>query len=402
MQCFFHDPVFSFELLRTLGHAVYGGADIGECLVVAARIREGDFESWTTEWGRMAEQVEGYATTALAQGHPVSAREAFLRASNYYRTAEFFLHEYPGDPRILSFSRASRTAFLQAARLFVPPFEAVEIPFEGTSLPGYFYCVDDAPEARPTLIFHGGLDSTVEELYFAGAAAALRRGYNVLTFDGPGQGRVIREQGLPLRPNWETVVTPVVDYALMHPEVKQDAIVLMGWSLGGYLAARAAAFETRLAALITCDGVYDLSASGPAYVQMSDEGFRTQVFAEQAPDLDRRLEELGHISTTIRWAWGHGMWAYGVRSPREILQQGFSYTLEGLADRIRCPTLVCEAEADRQFEGQPQRLFDALTCPKTYLRFTSDEGAEEHCHLGAQLRFHQRAFDWLDTIVSSR
>ena len=69
--------------------------------------------------------------------------------------------------------------------------------------------------------------------YFAIAAAALRRGYNVLAFDGPGQGAALREQKLVMRPDWEAVITPVVDYALTRGEIAADKSVLFGYSQVG-------------------------------------------------------------------------------------------------------------------------------------------------------------------------
>ena len=73
--------------------------------------------------------------------------------------------------------------------------------------------------------------------------------------------------------------------------------------------------------------------------------------------------------------------------------------LRGLAECIACPTLVCEAEQDPFWQGQPQQLYEALTCPKPFLRFTAEEGAGEHCHVGAHTLFHERAFDWLDDVL---
>lgn len=49
MHLIFEDQTFSFELLRTLSYAPYGGADIGECLAAAYHIQKGDFESWLEE-----------------------------------------------------------------------------------------------------------------------------------------------------------------------------------------------------------------------------------------------------------------------------------------------------------------------------------------------------------------
>lgn len=64
-----------------------------------------------------------------------------------------------------------------------------------------------------------------------------------------------------------------------------------------------------------------------------------------------------------------------------------------------CPTLVCEAKGDHFFAGQPQMLYDALTCPKTFMQFPAEDGAEEHCYYGALLLFNHRVFEWLDTTL---
>jgi alpha-beta hydrolase superfamily lysophospholipase len=94
------------------------------------------------------------------------------------------------------------------------PGEVIEIPFEDRTLPGYFFGAAKDDQPRATVILTGGYDGTSEELYFANGAAALARGYNVLAFDGPGQGRVLTEQRLPLWADWENVIGPVLDYAL--------------------------------------------------------------------------------------------------------------------------------------------------------------------------------------------
>ena len=83
----------------------------------------------------------------------------------------------------------------------------------------------------------------------------------MLAFDGPGQGTVIVDQGITFRPDWENVVTPMLDHALGLPEVDPDRIALYGWSFGGYLAPRAATAEHRLAACISDCGPYDSLAA---------------------------------------------------------------------------------------------------------------------------------------------
>ena len=104
-------------------------------------------------------------------------------------------------------------------------------------------------------------------------------------------------------------------------------------------------------------------------------------------------------SVSVRWAVRNGMWTFGASDPVELAKAAEAYTLEGIADRITCPTLVLEAENDQFFAQQPQRVYNALTCPKELITFRNDEGGGEHCHAGATALFHQRAFDWLDTVL---
>ncbi|MEH7075411.1 alpha/beta hydrolase family protein [Neobacillus drentensis] len=394
MKLIFNDDTFSFELLRTLSYAPFGGADIGECLATAYRIREGDMESWYTEWYKTAERVFAYGEESLERGKLVNAKENYLRASNYYRTAEFFLHGNQQDPRILDTWGKSRHAFHKAIKLLNISVEKVEIPYEDTTIPGYFYSVDQ--KIRPTLLVHGGFDSTGEELYFEVGVSALERGYNCLTFEGPGQGSVIREQKIPFRYDWEKVVTPVVDYLVTRSEVDTKKIALLGISLGGYLAPRAAAFEHRLAACIANDGLFSnqFREMGRKFYQGRDEEFNKPAFMEEF------VQFLMKQSTNVQWAIENGMFTYGASSVIDLIEKTDAITLEGVADKIKCPTLVCEAEADHFFAGQPKMLYDALTCPKTFLSFTAEDGAEEHCQFGALVYFNQRMFEWLDGILN--
>jgi len=170
MKVAFKDESFAFEFVRNLGFMYYGGSDLGEMMATAVQIKEGDFESWFSEWDKRARRLLSRADASLGAGHLESARECYLRASTYFRTAEFYLHGNPGDPRILSESKASQKAYAEGARLTGPTWEPVQIPYEGTTLPGYFYKADNSGKSRPTLIFHGGLDSSLEELFYFGAA----------------------------------------------------------------------------------------------------------------------------------------------------------------------------------------------------------------------------------------
>jgi alpha-beta hydrolase superfamily lysophospholipase len=399
MKFLFDDETFSFETLRTTGFASYFGADLGEVVATAARIKDGDRSSWEREWKATAARVVELGERSLAAGHRVSARENLLRASNYYRTAADFLLDNPADnPEVAALYAGQVDTFASAAGLLDHPAEVVSIPYQDTTLPGYLFLVDDSGAPRPTIIYTSGYDSTSQEGYFVLAVAAMRRGYNVLAFDGPGQGGALHLQKLAMRPDWEAVFTPVVDYGLTRREIEPSRIAGFGYSLGGYLLARAAAFEHRLVALILDDGVYDL-ASGfadnmpPFVMKWVDEGH--DEFA------DHILSVLTSVSSQLRWALGNGMWVFGVQSYADVLRTVKHYTLDDVADQIVTPTLIMEGEHDTMLKGQPERVERALTAAKTTrVTLTTAEGAGEHTHAGALGRAHQVMFDWLDTTLT--
>lgn len=201
MKLFFDNEDFDGQFLRALSYTAYGGADIGECFETASRIKEGERTSWYEAFTKTADRLRQDADESLENARKVSARRSYLRASNYYRAAEFYVRADRNDPRSLQGWQSSHDCFAKAAELFDPPFEAVEIPYEGTTLPGYFFSVDDSGERRPTVITMTGMDGYQEETYFGVVAAALERGYNCLTYDGPGQGGVLRQREVPLRPD---------------------------------------------------------------------------------------------------------------------------------------------------------------------------------------------------------
>ncbi len=394
VKCVFTDPQFSFQALRAMGAAVGGGADIAECLRTASRIPEGDMEAWYREWYALGSRLEAVADEFIRAGHPVPARGALLRACNYYRTAEFFLHGNPSDPRILDSWGKSRACFLRAAKLMDNPVIPVAIPYEDTTIPGYLCLVDDSGAKRPLLMVHSGFDGTVEELYAQIAVFALERGYNCLMFEGPGQGAVIREQKLPFRPDWEKVVTPVVDFALKLPEVDPEQIALMGISFGGYLAPRAAAFEPRIKALIANGGVYDFHDN---FVRKSPPGLDEMIDTDEgAQQYDQDVYEIMTNNVSLAWAFGNGMWTFDVKTPSELVKATRPYTMKDVAAQIKCPTLIVDSENDTDMPEQAKRLYAALECPKTFLMFTEEEAADAHCQMGAATISMARILNWLD------
>jgi hypothetical protein len=396
------DELFEAQLLRAIGYAPYGGADAGECLATAGQVTGTSLDSWHDAWTATAARLYGQAEASAAAGQAASARSGFFRAANYFRTAGLFAVGVPVDPRLAQAHRWEVDSFRRGAALLAVPPEIVQIPYEESFLPGYYFPADadaDADAAPPaTMILTTGYDGTAEELYFANGAAALERGYNVLAFDGPGQGAMLIDRGVPLRPDWENVITPVVDYLLARPETDPTRIVLNGLSLGGYLAPRAATAEHRLAACISDCGPYDLSDA----IARRLPGF----LARQLPDGNHALLRLlGRLVRTLMsrptagWAMRRNLMAHGLNDPLEYFRIAPQYSLKGIEDRISCPTFVCSAEDD-DLSTDARKLYDALSCPKRYYRFSSSEGAGQHCESGARALFHQHAFDWLGQVLS--
>ncbi len=392
-----NNPMWESFGLRALTCAIYGGADLGECYATMSRIGDtGSREDWYREWTHTAERLFGIARHSEDAGHTVSAREAYFRASTYYRVSYFPLFGAPVDPWLVDAFEKDADAFQRGARLSESPIEMVEIPFEGGSLPGYFLRPDASSAPRPTILHVDGYDGNINEMYFASGPAAVSRGYNCLLFDGPGQGRNLVRDRLPMRHDWETVVRSAVDFLLTRPEVDPNRIVLSGTSFGGYLAPRAAAFEKRIAALIADPGLWDLKPDLKAYhlpeqVVRDFPNVDPAVFAPLEQKVrSREADPMMHWKIVQR-----GFWVHGVDSLFDLIRELNRFEISPFAGQIECPTLLTAAEGD-PLGLQVDNLFDALRCPKTLVRFSAAEGANGHCELFGRRLFHQRVFDWLD------
>ncbi len=394
----FQDSEFDGQFLLALDTIPYRGADIGDCFITARSIPDGDRATWYEQWFALGDRVFGLAEESRKAGHDVSARDAYLRALTYYRTSGAFLFKPPVDPRLVTGFDRQKAAFEQAGALLPHPAEAVQIPYEATTLPGYLLLPERGSAPYPTLVMTDGYDGTVQELYLAGAAAALERGYAALIFDGPGQGEALLKQKLHFRPDWENVVTPVIDYALTRPEIDPKRIALMGRSWGGYLAPRAATAEHRIAAIIADAAQYDPAGHFGALLPPE---LRDHLDTVDPAMANAAIEQFASQSPQMAYAFNRGMLTHGVATPFDYIKTIVlgGYTIKGIADHITCPTLVCEGEQDVR-GGDAKPLYDAITAPKKYVLFKTADGAGEHDEAGAATRFSQVVFDWLDEVMA--
>src|SRR5262249_33867455 len=133
----------------------------------------------------------------------------------------------------------------------------IAVPYEGSSLRALYVPGPTGAEKKPLIILVGGFDSSLEELYMVIGRAAGDRGYPVLCYEGPGQGQALRD-GLTFTYEWERPTRAVLDeFERTHQEPAK--IVIMGMSMGGYFAPRAAAFDERFDGVIAFDACFDVA-----------------------------------------------------------------------------------------------------------------------------------------------
>jgi dienelactone hydrolase len=401
----FTNKDFNFQLIRTAGAAPHA-ADRNECLQTAYKIIDGNVESWYKEWYALAESVKGAGETAEKLGNKETARNAFARASNYYRNAGFFLSEKPLDSRTSDTWTRSVGLFRRAAAMYEPAVEYVEIPYDNTVIPAYFYRGSTTTAKLPTVIIHQGFDGSKEES-MPGGIAAQQHGYNCLIFEGPGQGQMLHDKGAFFRPDWEAVVTPTVDYLLQRSDVEPSKIALIGFSMGGYLAPRAASGEHRLAAVVANGGVYSVfegvSSHWTSLPDMPQTSAGLLEYIRTKPDEFNQIA-YGAMEYSIgtKWSLAHGMYIFGVSTPAEYFLKLSEMTLDQKVQNITTPVLVVDSENDHTFPGQPKKLYESLTGKKDFLMFTAEEGADLHCQAGAAEISWKKTYEWLDKTLKDK
>lgn len=398
---FYYDSAVHDDQLKRSAAAAYGGAaDLGEMLVAAAAIEVGDAGSWYREWTAAAERAEALAGRAAK--HPASMAGAWLRAAEYWRQAFFFVRGDLQDERLQTGWSRHRAAFRAALALLPLASTMAEIPFGTGRLTGYLMRPAGAIRPRPTVILPTGYDSTAESGYAETAWMALARGMNAFTLEGPGQGGTLYRDRMPMRPDYEAVLTPAVDWLLGQEGVDPGRLVLLGRSLAGYLAPRGAAHEPRLAALVCDPGQVEFVSRIKQMLARQIAADGDAAWAEVAaadPAMDERLERLLGDPPS-REMLEPRMLTLGARSVGEFLRKQAAFTLEGQAQRIRCPTLVVDCAGD--FASQSDLLFAALACAKQLLRLDAQSGASGHCGGLGQQVWAGAVFPWIADAVNWR
>lgn len=410
------DSEFAFLLEEYMGLANNFGSNTGEVLRVASQITPGDFESWYAEFKFMADAIHEQAAAIDSGRFPLSAREAYFRSSSYYRAADFFLHSNASDPRINTLWNSALADFDAAIKLLPMPGEHASLNTTNFTVPVIFFPADPnaarsaagvrkqgcGKQKLPTVIVGTGYDGSQQALYHEMGRTIVDRGWNFISYEGPGQPTVRREQNLGFIDNWWDVVTPVMDYLLTRDDVDPERIALVGLSFGGTLAPRAASREHRLSATIALDGISNMEK---IIVSQFDDQLRALYNSSDPADIaqfDQYWLGLMNNATTptqIRWLVAQGMWSFDTTSPHEWLTKlSVIVADDPVLANITCPVFLGDGQNDSGAIGQPAEMANALGSLGTYKLFKTELGAGEHCQLGAEAHMNQASLDWLGNI----
>ncbi|KAJ4294707.1 hypothetical protein N0V88_004941 [Collariella sp. IMI 366227] len=398
MHRFFKGDFFNFETVRILGMTAHGGADVAEVLEAVGQIRDGDAASWGRAWKTQAERAEALAEEALRAGHIPLARQAFLRASNYTRASTYmFIGDGPDrlHPKQVEAGEKMTALFRKGAEMLDCGFRRFEIPYKeqaDVTLPAYLYLPSADKRLPgggkiPVLIACCGGDAPQEEIYYLHPSAGPDLGYAVLTFEGPGQGRVLRQDSIKMRPDWEVVTACVLDFleglARDRPEFELDMVK----------------------ACIALDPFFSLwdfamQRGTPAIVGAWDRGWISSGFIDGVLGLGMRL------SFQMRWELSTAGTLFGLGSPARSMQEMKRYTLGGdtspYLERIQCPVLVSGASDSLYFDPSHHsvRVLNGLKNvaekeKELWLASTPGEGALQ-AKVGAFQLVNQKTFTFLD------
>lgn len=295
----------------------------------------------------------------------MKAEQRDLAAAIGYRAAEFFTHPRDAD-KLSLYDQFHNSFYLAVAE---EKFERILIPYLSGSLPALRMKPEDS---KGTIIIHGGLDSFMEELFTA-AYYTFAAGYEVILFEGPGQGAALRKSNLYMTHKWEDPVTAVLDFFDFND------VSLIGVSLGGYLALRAAAFEERISRVVAFDVfIYDQHGSGL-------QGALYQLFLKYPALYDWIANTAMRMSGSADHVISQWMYILNASTPAEYVAQMQYYSVSDIAHQLHQDVLLLAGAKDhmiplKEYDKHLQGLVN--TCSITGRIFTSEEDAENHCQVG--------------------
>jgi hypothetical protein len=335
---------------RELAIVLAATGDRDAALATAARTEDGDADSWVLAWTE-----HGGAAWAAARERPTAA--LFMEAAVAYGAALALIADTDGSVDERALWERQRECWERAVPLLGGT--PLSVPYEGTSLPGFFFAAADEP--RPLLVIdHGGRLPTSHALVRAGAAAHAA-GLHWMTFDGPGRQAALIRQGLVLRPDWETVLTPVADAMLARPGVTE--LFALGLEHAGYGVTRALAFEHRFTAAAVAPAILD--ASTP-WLDALPSAAREALLDEQPAAFERELhltrlfEPRAHALLRRRGWW----YDNGGAPLYELYRRILTFRLGDELGRITTPLLVCGRADEPFWPDQADEVFARLPGPK--------------------------------------
>ncbi|WP_420224234.1 alpha/beta hydrolase family protein [Pigmentiphaga litoralis] len=371
-EYFPENHMWSQGMMFGIEMAAWGAAAIGEIDQIGQKLRghEGDNERWWTEWTAMARRIEGFGDAEEARGHRLTSGAYYLRAAIYYFCGERFIA--PSERKWDTY-RSCLRCFTKGIERRYPQIERVDVPYEDTTLPAWFLKADVRGPA-PTVVMFDGLDNAKEMSVLFGGVEIARRGIHVLAIDGPGQGEALRLQGIPSRYDYEVPAGAAYDHITQRPEVDPARVAVMGFSMGGYYAPRAAAMDPRFAACVAWGGHFDYHESW-----------------------QRRRKIMESGGTKLSAPGFQLPWVLGMPDIDACMNKLENYRLDGIAEKMRCPFFCIHGEDDNIVQLDfAERLYAAVgSADKTLKVLRAYDGGSEHCQEDNRQVGANIVADWL-------